>query len=180
MAAMQRDDSPKGTEPGTTPAADETNRRVAASRATLERLLLDNLVPFWTQHAIDREAGGYRLNHDDAGRDRGLHTHTLIAQARTLWFFTRLAASPYGTPEHRDLATHGFIFLRDALRGWGSERWDKVWWVQAEALFACLRLFRATDDPLFAEAYLSTLDWIDRHQADHEHGDWHGIVSPRG
>lgn len=407
MIAMQQGNTPNDAEDHAVDQSADVGSRVIASRSTLERLLRDNLLPFWTRRAIDREAGGYRLNHDPTGRDLGPHSRTLIAQARTLWFFARLAASPYGTPEHRDLATHGFAFLRDtmrddahggffgevdtrgtpvrtdkhlyeqsfalyamsayhrlthdtdalafanglvehmtraadtdrggfhetfdrqwrpiddgplnvlgvppttrtinthlhllesltayhavapddrvaplvcnlidllafrlpdpqtgitfdeyrpdwtldtrkgpqsvsyghgvetawllleaadavgkthqpiepvldqarrvvtwccrhgldrrrggfystgplhpgpldALRGWNSGRRDKVWWVQAEALFACLRLFHATDDPMFAEAYLSTLGWIDRHQADHDHGGWHGIVSPRG
>ncbi len=38
------------------------------ARALLEKLLLDNILPFWYPGVIDDVHGGYRLNHDAEGK----------------------------------------------------------------------------------------------------------------
>lgn len=57
----------------------------------LERVLTENIIPFWYPKVIDLEYGGYRLNHDIQGRWKGLTNKHLVTQARTVWFFSRLA-----------------------------------------------------------------------------------------
>jgi cellobiose epimerase len=81
------------------------------ARALLELLLLRNLLPFWEPRAIDVRDGGYCLNHDARGRYCGPAQKSLVAQARTLWFFSRIARSAYGREVHLRAARHGFDFL---------------------------------------------------------------------
>ncbi len=57
---------------------------------------------------------------------------------------------------------------------------SKVWWVQAEALLACLYLYRLTESPIYADCFNRTLSWIVKHQVDWEHGDWHSTISETG
>ena len=73
----------------------------------LEKMLTKNIIPFWYPQAIDREHGGYRLNHNAAGEWLGPANKRLVTQARTAWFFARLYNSPYGKKE-QDCPRHGF------------------------------------------------------------------------
>ena len=85
-------------------------------RQGLERILRDNIMPFWSPKALVREEGGYRLHHDAHGARLGATDKGLIDQARTLWFYAYLYNAGYGTEAHLRAAEHGFYFLRDALK----------------------------------------------------------------
>jgi mannose/cellobiose epimerase-like protein (N-acyl-D-glucosamine 2-epimerase family) len=84
----------------------------------LEKILTENIIPFWYPAVIDKEYGGYLLNHDVDGKWIGPSDKYLVTQARMVWFFSRLARSKYGTQEHLQAAEHGYKFLRDKM-------WDK-------------------------------------------------------
>ena len=90
------------------------------ARVLLELLLLRNLLPFWERRSIDVRDGGYRLNHDARGRYCGPVEKSLIAQTRTLWFFSRIARSAYGREVHLRAARHGYDFLVRRM-------WDEVY-----------------------------------------------------
>src|SRR5262249_54052454 len=93
---------------------------------TLERILTENILPFWFPEVIDTKDGGYRLNHDLKGAWRGPANKCLVTQARTVWFFSRLANSPYGGREHLRAASHGYEFLRDRMgdKDFGGFYWE--------------------------------------------------------
>ncbi|MDH4232121.1 MAG: AGE family epimerase/isomerase [Nitrospirota bacterium] len=96
------------------PAPDE----LARAREILQRILFENILPFWHPRVIDSEYGGYRLNHDSHGSWKGPAGKSLVSQSRTLWFFSRLARSEYGEDKYREAAAHGYRFLAGKL-------WDK-------------------------------------------------------
>ena len=85
-------------------------------RQGLERILRDNIMPFWSPKALVREEGGYRLHHDANGARIGATDKGLIGQARTLWFYAYLYNAGYGTEPHLRAAEHGYYFLRDVLK----------------------------------------------------------------
>lgn len=128
---------------------------------TLERLLLENILPFWLPRIIDHERGGFQLNHDLRGNYKGDAPRRLVTQARTTWFFARVARSAYSEPSHRDAADHGFAFLRDRMwdRSHGGFYWElsangdaptrseKHLYGQAFGLFALTEYARLTGDP---------------------------------
>jgi mannose/cellobiose epimerase-like protein (N-acyl-D-glucosamine 2-epimerase family) len=91
---------------------------LAQIKKDLEKILNENITPFWYPHMVDMEHGGYRLNHDIKGNWSGPSDKHLVTQARTVWFFSRLARSKYGTEKHLQAARHGYQFLRDRM-------WDK-------------------------------------------------------
>lgn len=103
-------------------------------RSGLERMLRDNIVPFWYPQAIDEEGGGYRLNHDESGAWQGPTDKALVGQARTLWFFSRLYNAGYGSEAHLQAAEHGYAFLRDAL--WDDAFGGFFWSVSADGRVA--------------------------------------------
>ena len=72
--------------------------------------LLEDIIPFWIKHSVDREHGGYMFSLDRDG--------TVIDTDKAVWLQGRLAwmlATLYNTVEPReewlDLAKHGIDFL---------------------------------------------------------------------
>lgn len=99
-------------------------RTVRDTAPRLTRLLTENIIPFWYPACLDRERGGYLLNHDPAGRYKGSAARHLVSQARTCWFFARLARTSR-LPESLAAARHGAEFLMAGL--WDREQGGFVW-----------------------------------------------------
>jgi mannobiose 2-epimerase len=57
---------------------------------------------------------------------------------------------------------------------------NKTWWVQSEALVSALYMYRLTGDQTYFSVFEKTCDWVDRHQTDWDHGEWHEIITPDG
>ncbi len=106
------------------------DRRLNEAAATLERILVDAVLPFWRQRVVDRDRGGYHLRHDLEGRDLGPSPRHVVAQSRTLWFFSRIARSALGEPGDLEAARHGFDFLRSRL--WDDRHGGFAWQVLAD------------------------------------------------
>ena len=102
-------------EPGVTPSA-ERRRSIARIRTRYETELFDHVLPFWEQHSVDREHGGYYNCLDRDGSRYDTTKHSWL-QGRQAWMFSTL----YRTVEARDawieIARLGIEFLREhALR----------------------------------------------------------------
>ncbi len=115
-------------------AGAESEARLETLGDSLETLLTDNLIPFWYPGVVDLAHGGYRLNHDSSGRYLGTAAKQIDSQAGTLWFFARLARSPFGTEQHLAAARHGFEFLRDHM--WDHEFGGFFWEIDSTAVVA--------------------------------------------
>lgn len=143
------------------PAAAERLYSPEETHALLEKLLLENILPFWYPGVIDEEHGGYRLNHDAEGQWLGPSDKALVTQARAVWFFSRLFNSKYGKPEQLEAARHGFRFLKSKM--WDHEHGGFYWSVsndgseavesqkhlygQGFGLYALAEYVRASRDP---------------------------------
>jgi mannobiose 2-epimerase len=97
--------------------------------ARLEKNLRENILPFWFPKTLDRENGGYVLNHDIAGAARANGTKGIVTQARQLWFAARVARTGYRADEMLAAAEHGFRFLRDRM--WDKQHGGFYWEVDA-------------------------------------------------
>ena len=165
------------------PAPPDAEQR-RRDRARLERILCENVVPFWWPAAVD-DAGGYRLDADLAGTWSAAGPKRLVGHARTLWFFSRLAGSPYGTDGHLDAARHGFAFLRDRL--WDDElggfHWevdrdgrptapDKSLYGQTSALYALTEYGRVSGDGSASELCRALVGLLEEHALDAERGGY--------
>ena len=116
------------------PTVAQPEAGLPTSRDSLELLLTDNLIPFWYPGVVDLVNGGYRLNHDRDGRYLGAAAKQIESQAGTLWFFARLARSPFGNEQHLAAARHGFEFLRDHM--WDREFGGFFWEIDSTAVVA--------------------------------------------
>ncbi|QLG48089.1 AGE family epimerase/isomerase [Natrinema halophilum] len=52
----------------------------------------------------------------------------------------------------------------------------KAWWVQAECMTSALRTYECTGDDRYLDVFAETWDFLDTHQIDREHGEWHSGV----
>lgn len=78
---------------------------------------MDNILRFWHPQTLDREHGGYRLNHDEQGVWKGDAPKALVTQARMVWFFARMARAGYGDRQQMlEAADHGYRFLAQRMR----------------------------------------------------------------
>ncbi len=166
--------------PGAAPLAD------SQAKAELERILTQNIIPFWFPGCIDRETGGFRLNHDKNGQWLGPGPKALVTQSRTVWFFARLANSPYGRPEHVEAALHGFRFLADKM--WDPEYGGFFWMVdergekpvmekkhiygQSFALYALSELYRAAPRADVLDLARKTFQVLETHAYDPAFGGY--------
>ena len=155
------------------------------ARAILDDLLRGGILPFWLPATLDRRHGGYALNHGPDGRWRGPARKRLVTQARTLWFFARLARSPLSKPAHVEAAEHGWRFLRDRLldRRYGGYLWEveadgrprqdgKHLYGQTFAIYALAEYARAAKDREALALARETFRLLERHAHDARHGGY--------
>jgi mannobiose 2-epimerase len=76
-------------------------------------------------------------------------------------------------------ARRGGIYDAGPLDGPASSR-VRIWWAQAEGLVGFLRLFQASGERPFWDAFERVGDWILTRQADRRGGEWFAAVSERG
>ena len=159
--------------------------------AELRRHLLEELLPLWHEHGVDRERGGF---HPELGPD--LHPgpcdfKRLVSQARQVYAFSHAAL--LGAPAWaRATAEHGLEFISD--RFWdaryggyflttdlGGEPLDrrKDSYAHAFVLFALAYYYQATRDAEALRIAARTLDLLEEHLADPAHGGFRESASER-
>jgi len=88
-----------------------TPERIAELIAVYRDGLLEDTLPFWTGHAVDREHGGFLFCLDRDGSvvdtDKGLWQH-----GRFVWLLSTLYTTVEPRAEWLELARHGVDFLR--------------------------------------------------------------------
>ena len=82
-----------------------------AIAAQYRSALLDDVVPFWLEHSIDRECGGY-LHHLDREGGVWCTDKMMWMQGREVWTFSRLYNSVARQAEWLEAARVGADFLR--------------------------------------------------------------------
>lgn len=95
--------------PRATPA---THAELVAERDRCRRELLDNVLPFWRDHAIDREHGGYRVHLDRQGRVYEDDAKYAAMQGRMIYAFS-VGEKLVPGGGYRELAEQGVRFLCD-------------------------------------------------------------------
>lgn len=162
---------------------------------TIERILVHNVLPFWDTGLLDRDNGGFRLNHDVDGTWMGPSEKYLVTQARTTWFFSWLSETEYGTDQHLEAARHGYRFLRDHMWDpkYGGFFWSvdnegreataprKQLYAQGFGLYALTAFARAGDEEAAVSRAFRLFELLEDRAHDPEHGgyqeafrrDWH-------
>jgi N-acylglucosamine 2-epimerase len=95
---------------------------VAHCRQLYRRTLLDDVVPFWMRHGIDRVNGGMVNMLDDAGNALGTDKY-LWSQGRGLWTLASLYTRIGRRPEWLAFADHVFAYLQSEKNRDEQGRW---------------------------------------------------------
>jgi mannobiose 2-epimerase len=168
-------------------AADPAARRAAgdpALRASIERELHDDLLPFWRQRSVDVDRGGFlgEISHDgtpvpDAAKG-------LILNARILWAFAALYRR-LGDPRDEELMQRAADYLQSRFhdRRNGGYHWrvdadgrpldsSKKIYGQAFCVYAWSEHYLATGNAGSLAAAHEAWDLIERHARDPRHGGY--------
>lgn len=139
------------------------DRRMRELSRVYRHTLLDDVVPFWTRHAVDREWGGYTMCLDRDGTlldtDKGVWQ-----QGRAAWLFGQLYNSVEPRDEWLELARHGVDFIdRHCFDPVDGRMWFHVTrdgrpirkrryaFSESFAAIAYGELAKATGDPQYAD-----------------------------
>ena len=95
----------------------------------LQKILTENIVPFWYDKSLDRANGGYTISFDLEGKPREPGTKMIVTQARQVWLFSRLARAGYEPKKNLEAAEVGCRFLTDKM--WDPRNGGFYWEVDA-------------------------------------------------
>lgn len=167
--------------------------------AELRRHLVEELLPLWQEHGVDRARGGFVNRLDAKLRPAPDDFKRLLVHARLLYVFSRawLAGAP---PWALETAGETYAFLCDRFRdprhgGWylttslAGEPLDprKDTYAHAFVVFALAHYGLAAREPRSLGLAAETYDLLERHLADRERGgffegadrDWTPTPGPR-
>lgn len=155
----------------------------------LERALYENVNPFWFPRCLDREQGGYMINHGPDGLPNGRSTKMIVSQARMVWYFSRMVRAGMTRPATRsqftEAAEHGFQFLRAKM--WDSAHGGYFWEVnrdgspsnsqkhlygQSFALYALSEMATALNHDGARQAAIELFELLERRSHDGIHGGY--------
>ncbi|RPJ25137.1 MAG: hypothetical protein EHM35_15765, partial [Planctomycetaceae bacterium] len=74
----------------------------------LEKILTENIEPFWHDKSLDRQNGGYIISFDQRGKLKEPVTKMIVTQARQVWLFSRMARAGYEPQKHLEAAQLGY------------------------------------------------------------------------
>ena len=147
-------------------------------RARLLTHMGQSLLPFWLEHCVDREHGGYLTNLD---RDGSMLSgeKMLVTQSRLVWVFSRLWQDGYRDMRIGEAARSGFQFLREHFWDETYEGWywqverdgtpqdvSKNTYGHAFVIYAAVEYYRAFEDPEALRVAQATFDALERHAKD--------------
>ncbi|UCF38773.1 MAG: AGE family epimerase/isomerase [Acidobacteriota bacterium] len=152
----------------------------------LEKILRENIIPYWMPKMIDEENGGYKLNHGLNGEWRGPGPKGIVTQSRMVWYLSSLVRSGYGTESDLAGARHGFRFL--AERMWDQRDGGFFWSVdytgkrpeiaekhlygQSFALYGLSEYYLASGDPDALELAWKLFRLLEYRAHDREFGGY--------
>lgn len=135
-----------------------TEDRIAALRDFHRERLLEDVVPFWSRHGIDREQGGFFTCLDRTGQVYSTDKPVWF-MGRTTWLFAALHRTVAQDKGWLDTAMHGMRFMIDRCfadsgkmyflldRAGQPLRMRRYYASELYAVVAFIELARATGDP---------------------------------
>jgi mannose/cellobiose epimerase-like protein (N-acyl-D-glucosamine 2-epimerase family) len=157
----------------------------------LKSYLTGNLLPFWIERSVDRQAGGFLTYFNRDGKPTGETTKTFLMQVRMLYTMASAHRAGYGGGKCADLAAMGAEFILkhywDATHegwNWIADRYGnptlrgKIGYGQCFGIYAFSEYYMATGDVRGREAAERTYAAVCKHMADTRHGGFFEIMMP--
>ena len=140
----------------------------------------------WFPRSVDREHGGFLCDFDYRWELSGSQPKMLEYQARQTLAAARSAACSPDFVALREIAVHGFRFLKERMwdrsfGGWyrlldragtPGEGATKHGHGSSYAISACVACYELTGDPECLELAKSAFDWLEEHAHDDRHGGY--------
>jgi mannose/cellobiose epimerase-like protein (N-acyl-D-glucosamine 2-epimerase family) len=153
----------------------------------LEKILMDNIASFWYPRCLDRRYGGYTISYDAEGKLTPGGSKMIVTQARTVWFFARMARAGYRRDEYLKAADHGYRFLREKM--WDAKNGGFYWEVdetgsrklraykhlygQSFALYGLSEFALASERKDVLEFANAVFDLLEQKAHDSKYGGYH-------
>jgi mannobiose 2-epimerase len=146
--------------------------------------LSDGILKRWYPLVVDKECGGYFTNVTYDWKLAPEQEKMIVSQARHVWTTAKVAGIFEGAGMYREIARHGYTFLRDVMwdkeyggyfqirnreggasdvRGWRDE---KRTYGNAFAVYALAALYDLSRDPKVLESARRSFSWIEDHAYD--------------
>jgi len=153
-------------------------------RQQVETELRTNILPFWLEHAVDEQYGGFRGQISNDLTTDPLAPKGLILNARILWTFSK-AFSVYGEEVYRQTARRAYDYITQHF--WDTEFSGVFWLVdylgrpveakkriygQAFAVYALAEYHRTTGDQDALTRALTLYERIESASHDSLHGGY--------
>jgi mannobiose 2-epimerase len=163
-----------------------TSEQLTALGAAAERELREDILPFWAEHTVDREKGGfYGLITNDLQVDKAAPKGSVL-NTRILWTFSA-ASRRWPEPLYRELAERAYAYVLEHF--WDERHSGLVWMVdsqgdfledrkqtygQAFGVYAFAEYFHATGAKESLEHAIRLFENIEEHAFEPPQGDEHG------
>lgn len=172
-----------GADAGTT-ADHEVAARVLAYADRAEAELRGNILPFWLEHARDRERGGFYGEIDGQLRVKKDASRGALLTTRVLWTFSA-AYRRYRDPAYLEMARwayadlwnrfrdeeHGGLYWRTQADGTPIDA-RKSAYVHAFGIYGLSEFFRATGEEEARERAIELYRLLEQHARDRENGGY--------
>ena len=153
-------------------------------KGQLEQELVGNILPFWIEHAVDREQGGF---YGALTNDLQVYNHvprSAILCARVLWTYAR-AYSRFGEATYLEMARWAYAALTEVF--WDAEYGGVYWTVdargqpvmdrkhhyaQAFAIYGLCAYFEATGEAQSLERAKALFRLLEKYAYDPAHGGY--------
>ena len=135
--------------------------------------LFESVIPFWMNHSIDTECGGYFTCLDEKGAVFDDSKYVWL-QARQVWMFAKLYNTVREDPQWLAIAEHGMHFLRKCARlpdgrvCFSMDRAGQPKAIQRKIFSECFLLlalaemYRATREEIYREEAIALLNLIEQ------------------
>ena len=149
------------------------------------------LLPFWLDRCVDSAHGGIITHFDRDGNDTGEDEKSLIAQSRSVFSFSLAARHGWFPERSREVARHGFQFLKERMWDEAHEgfHWTvrrngepierrKILYGHSFAIYALSEYYRATGDAEALEYAERVFELIQMHATDLHLGGYFEMFEP--
>lgn len=149
--------------------------------------LVQNILPYYTQHAIDEKNGGFYCHITNNNTVDKTAPKGLVQHSRLLWTFSH-AHRQFGNAK---IADHAYTFLREQFWdvSYGGFHWfvddegrplqsEKYVYGQAFAIYGLSEYVLATRNAQGLEMAVSVYELLEKHAHDPEYGGYFELFSP--
>lgn len=149
--------------------------------------LIEKILPYWYDTAIDKQNGGYVLSDDAAKKAPPATEKQLVTQSRMIWGFSEAYIKKLGDGKRDYLkaAEQGYRFLIDHFldRDMGGYYWTtdlagkpldqrKIVYGESFAIYGLVEYYRASGDKAALDHAMDLYHVLQKRSHDPNHGGW--------